>query len=112
MVIIVKVGEALSAGVTFRAYGQHLYLSERLPPEVIICPPLAKIPAADLKTEKGSARPQMKTPGSFIWQPDDPDASHGQGDNAKQRKPTAWKKQRRLERKHKKRMQKSEFYEI
>ena len=109
VLIIVKVNEAIAARVTFRGYGRQLLLTEHLPPDVIISPPLARVPTVDSQNVKSKAATQMKTPGSFIWQPDAIDTRHTEGDNAKHRNSTEWKKQRRLARKHKKKVQNSDL---
>lgn len=108
VLIIVKVNEAQAHGVIFKGYGEHLFLTEYLPPEVIISPPLPKIPTPASKTEKNSAPVQMKTPGSFFLDQDALDAPHSQKDKSKRRNAEKWKKQRRIARKHKKMMQKSD----
>lgn len=106
---IVKVTEAIAVGVIFRRYGGHLILAEHLPPDVVISPPLARVPTDDSKNVENKIASPMKTPGSFIWQPESVDVRHTESGNAKHRKSGDWKKQRRLARKHKKKVQNSDF---
>lgn len=108
LLIIVKVKEAAAAGVTFKAYGEHLFLADQLPPDAVISPPPARVSTADIKAEKDGPAAQAKTPGSFFWHPEGHEGSHAQGDKAKRRNSEDWKKQRRLARKHKKKIQNSD----
>lgn len=99
VILTVRVTAAQTAGVEFKKYGDHLFMTEYIPNEAISAPPLPKErPSTTLATKPQEESVEPSTPGSYF-----PNLAAGLDTVPKSRKRTEkdWKKDRRQARREK-----------
>ncbi|MCF8067261.1 MAG: RNA 2'-phosphotransferase [Desulfobacterales bacterium] len=66
VLLTIHANMAQDTGVCFLKYGDHLFLSDEIPPECITGPPLPKQQPEKIKTADKKREEKAKTPGSFM----------------------------------------------